>query len=57
LRCFNIIEQDLNETVSTTEEKPFYKTKEFWFELAKIAARAGVAFGVTYLANKQKNGK
>lgn len=57
MRCFNIIEQDLNETVSTTEEKPFYKTKEFWFELAKIAARAGVAFGVTYLANKQKNGK
>ncbi len=52
-----MVEQDSNETVSTTEEKPFYKTKEFWFELAKIAAQAGVAFGVAYLANKQKNGK
>ncbi len=36
------------------KEKPFYKTKEFWLEVAKIVAQSGIVFGAAYLANKGK---
>jgi hypothetical protein len=39
------------------KEKPFYKTKTFWLEVAKIAAQAGIAFGSAYLANKGRQQK
>jgi len=40
--------------IEDEKEKPFYKTKDFWLEVAKIAAQAGISFGVAYLAQKSK---
>jgi len=34
-------------------KKPFYKEKEFWIEVAKIAIKAGVTVGLAYLTQKQ----
>lgn len=36
------------------EEKPFYQKKEFWLDVAKILAQAGIAFGTAYLTQKGK---
>jgi hypothetical protein len=43
----------MNET-EDKKEKPFYKTKEFWLEVVKVAAQAGVYFGMAYLTQKAK---
>lgn len=37
------------------KEKPFYKDKEFWLEMAKILAQAGISFGIAYLSSKKRN--
>lgn len=44
----------MSEGKEQKKEKPFYKTKDFWLEVTRVAVQAGIAFGVAYLANKRE---